>query len=106
MNHILEDIIQKKHQEIPVLKNRLSQHGDIKNTKAFKEAICQEKLSIIGEIKRKSPAKGHLGLIADPLLLLEDYLKGGISAVSVLTEQHYFSGSVEDLQSIATRLSG
>lgn len=52
---------------------------------------------VIAEIKRKSPSKGELAAIADPEVLALSYEEGGAHAISVLTEPHYFSGSIEDL---------
>lgn len=97
MHNILNKIIHQKHIEVSNLKNKAK-------LKSFKHAIGGEKLSFIGEIKRKSPSKGKLSPISDPIVLLDAYLEGGISAVSVLTDQHYFSGSITDLKNIATYL--
>ncbi|MFC5370153.1 indole-3-glycerol phosphate synthase TrpC [Arcanobacterium bovis] len=52
---------------------------------------------IISEIKRKSPSKGHLADITDPATLAQIYEDGGAAAVSVLTEQRRFGGSLDDL---------
>ncbi len=56
---------------------------------------------MIAEIKRKSPAKGNLAPIADPVLLASRYVAAGASAFSVLTDGQDFGGSLEDLQQIA-----
>lgn len=54
--------------------------------------------SVIAEVKRKSPSKGELAEIADPAALAREYAAGGAAAISVLTEQRRFSGSLEDLR--------
>ena len=59
----------------------------ISGLKSFKKAIGGDQLSFIGEIKRSSPSKGNHSSIPDPLSLLQEYLAGGISAVSVLTDK-------------------
>ena len=56
--------------------------------------------SVIAEIKRRSPSKGDLAEIADPALLATQYAAGGAAAISVLTEQRRFSGSLEDLRAV------
>lgn len=54
--------------------------------------------NIIAEVKRASPSKGPIRADLDPALLVQSYQAGGAAAVSVLTDQGFFSGSPEDLQ--------
>ncbi len=56
-------------------------------------------MSIIAEIKRKSPSKGELDSGLDPADLARTYERGGANAISVLTEPEFFAGSAEDLVS-------
>ncbi len=62
-------------------------------------------LSVISEVKRKSPSKGALAAIDDPAELAAQYELGGASAVSVLTEKHRFNGSLDDLDAVRERVS-
>lgn len=55
---------------------------------------------VIAEVKRSSPSKGALAMIADPAALARDYEAGGASVVSVLTEERRFGGSLADLASV------
>lgn len=55
---------------------------------------------MIAEVKRSSPNKGALALIADPAGLARDYEDGGAALVSVLTERRRFGGSLEDLGAV------
>ena len=57
-------------------------------------------INVIAEIKRASPSKGHLADIADPAALARVYEAAGASAISVLTEQRSFFGSLEDLDAV------
>ena len=57
-------------------------------------------VKVIAEVKRSSPSKGALAMIADPAGLAADYAAGGASVISVLTEQRRFGGSLEDLASV------
>lgn len=56
--------------------------------------------SIIAEVKRASPSKGHLSSIPDPAELAALYEEGGAAMVSVLTEQRRFKGSLADLDAV------
>lgn len=58
-------------------------------------------LSVIAEIKRASPSKGHLAEIKNPLALAKAYESAGAATISVLTEQTGFSGSIEDLEIVS-----
>jgi indole-3-glycerol phosphate synthase len=55
-------------------------------------------LSVIAEVKRRSPSKGDLADIPDPAALARAYAEGGADAISVLTEARRFNGSLEDLR--------
>ena len=57
-------------------------------------------VSIIAEVKRKSPSKGELADIPDPASLAGQYAKGGAAAISVLTERRRFGGSLADLDAV------
>ena len=56
---------------------------------------------VIAEIKRRSPARGWLSRNADPQALARAYIAGGAAAISVLTDEHFFAGSLADLSSVA-----
>ncbi len=56
--------------------------------------------SVIAEVKRRSPSKGDLAGIPDPAALARQYADGGAAAISVLTEQRRFGGSLDDLRAV------
>lgn len=58
-------------------------------------------LSIITEIKRRSPSKGDLDIGLDAAELAGKYRDGGSSCLSVLTDEEFFGGSIRDLQTAA-----
>jgi indole-3-glycerol phosphate synthase len=57
-------------------------------------------LSVIAEVKRRSPSKGALADIPDPAALARSYAAGGADAISVLTERRRFGGSLDDLRAV------
>jgi len=59
-----------------------------------------EGVRVISEVKRSSPSKGALAEIPEPATLARSYERGGASAVSVLTEQRRFGGSLADLDTV------
>ncbi len=62
-------------------------------------------IHIIAEVKRASPSKGLIRADLDPADLTSAYERGGASAISVLTETHWFKGAIADLQSARTATS-
>jgi indole-3-glycerol phosphate synthase len=57
-------------------------------------------LAVIAEVKRRSPSKGDLADIPDPAALARSYAAGGADAISVLTEERRFGGSLDDLRQV------
>ncbi|MEU8227807.1 indole-3-glycerol phosphate synthase TrpC [Kribbella sp. NPDC048915] len=61
-------------------------------------------IAVIAEVKRSSPSKGALAEISDPAALAAEYEQGGAAAISVLTEQRRFNGSLDDLREVRGRV--
>ena len=70
-------------------------------TRGFVDALTGEEVAIIAEIKRRSPSKGPFNLGLDAADTARAFADGGAAAVSVLTEPHFFQGSMNDLESAA-----
>jgi indole-3-glycerol phosphate synthase len=65
---------------------------------AFASAIARGGIGVIAEFKRRSPSAGAIREGASPQEIVGAYERGGASALSVLTEQASFGGSLEDLR--------
>ncbi|MFK8024547.1 MAG: indole-3-glycerol phosphate synthase TrpC [Ilumatobacter sp.] len=77
----------------------IEQVGDLDATRGFRAALAgSEQLSVIAEIKRRSPSKGELNADLDPAEMARAYESGGASCLSVLVDEPHFGGSIDDLQ--------
>ena len=63
-------------------------------------ALRAADIAVIAEVKRRSPSAGALAGISDPAELARQYVAGGASMISVLTEPHWFAGSLADLVAV------
>ena len=63
------------------------------------EALRQDHIAIIAEIKRRSPSKGTLNSSIDASAQAAAFERGGAAAISVLTEPTFFGGTLDDLRS-------
>ncbi|HMQ03926.1 MAG TPA: indole-3-glycerol phosphate synthase TrpC [Pyrinomonadaceae bacterium] len=106
---ILDKIIEAKLARIAEAKKRIgpvrlvetaascSQH---KRTR-FRDALARkDRLNIIAEFKRASPSKGVINDRLDPVETAVAYENGGAAAISVLTEEDHFDGSIDDLKAV------
>jgi len=100
----LSRIISKKKQEVSQLKKKVplkkleDQCRKRQNFRNFHAALKNRKtVNIIAEIKRASPSKGDICIDLNPEELAHAYMKGGASALSVLTDTDFFKGSNNDL---------
>ncbi len=67
-------------------------------SRGFRAALADaEGLAVIAEVKRRSPSKGPLAPDLDPASLADQYVAGGATCLSVLTDEDFFGGSAGDL---------
>lgn len=111
---ILDEIIKKTKEDLILQKSKTS-FEDLekrakeslfrpKDVKLFLKSTKDEPIRIIAEIKKASPSKGVIKEDFDPLKIAQEYSKNGANAISVLTEPHYFKGSLEYLTTIKNHI--
>jgi indole-3-glycerol phosphate synthase len=117
MNNYLDVILQRKVVEVDALKKDIAENPDgllsqifyqrnaLRTTLSFSKAISSgDQLAVIAEIKRRSPSKGMLSEITDPIQLAKAYKKGGAKAISILTDTEAFGGNLKDLSTVKNEL--
>ena len=103
---VLDDIVAGVREDLAERQSRFSEADLLDAVRALPDprdpmpAFRAPGLSVIAEIKRRSPSKGALADIPDPAALAAAYAAGGADAISVLTEQRRFGGSLDDLRAV------
>ncbi len=102
--NILEKILNVKRQEIQQIKD-LDFGEMVGQSRSLKDALSKPGISVIAEIKMKSPSEGEIFPNADPAHIAKGYESAGAAAISVLTDQSFFGGSLDILQSVRNAVS-
>lgn len=72
----------------------------------LREALSdRSRINIIAEFKKASPSKGVISAGVDPAKVARQYEAGGAAAISVLTEEDHFKGSLNDLRAVRAAVS-
>ena len=103
---ILAEIVETKRRELEPLRLRADELeaalSDARPPRDFREALARPGIvSLIAECKRRSPGAGPIRPELDPAALTAGYAPAGAAALSVLTDQSYFGGSLADLRTVA-----
>lgn len=98
---ILDDILKQKKIELTELIHKKLMKPVGKAKPSFKERVAaSERMNIIAEIKRASPSRGAIDLKVDPIEQAKMYEKSGAAVISVLTDEKFFNGSLDDLRAV------
>ena len=86
----------RRKQDVPAgeLERRL---GPSRRGRPFSEALVDEGISLVAEMKRASPSRGAIRPGASVTEIVSAYEAGGARACSILTEPNWFGGSLDDL---------
>lgn len=105
MSDILDKIVARKRERLAVSKvaqplSALRAAVTPRLAGRFIRALQGEGINIIAEIKRRSPSKGVIRANFDPVAIARNYTANGAAAISVLTEEDFFDGSLAYLQAV------
>jgi indole-3-glycerol phosphate synthase len=94
---VAQEGVEERRGQVPQadLESRLSARGE---DRPFSEALVRPGLSLIAEFKRRSPSAGEISASAVVAEQVQAYERGGAAALSVLTDERHFGGSLEDLR--------
>ncbi|MCX8042546.1 MAG: indole-3-glycerol phosphate synthase TrpC [Desulfobacterota bacterium] len=111
---ILDDIIAYKRRNLDAVREAIpleclvtlaQQAQPTKNFSASLISGDSRRVRVIAEVKKASPSKGIIRGDADPCAIAREYEQAGAVAVSVLTEHHFFQGSLEYLAAVRQTIS-
>jgi indole-3-glycerol phosphate synthase len=106
MENILSRIVARKRERLIAIKQQrplahlqASVRPRIENNRFLNE-LRRDGINVIAEIKRRSPSKGIIRAAFDPVAIAQNYTTSGAAAISVLTEEDFFDGSLEHLRAV------
>lgn len=101
---ILHKIIETKRQEVQSYTNFKPSETVYPQKNRLVDHLL-DRNGVISEIKRASPSQGDILLEVDIIGQAKKYEEAGAAAISVLTDESYFKGSIEDLRKVAQAVS-
>lgn len=91
----------KRKSDPVALRERSLEARLIRGPRRFRESLSDRlRFNIIAEFKKASPSKGMINDEVDPGETAKQYEAGGAAAISVLTEEDHFKGSLDDLRAV------
>lgn len=95
----VQEQLARRRRQMPIaaLKERPLFHEP---TRGFARSVKGNSRRIVAELKKASPSKGVIRQEFDPVGIAKDYVAHGASALSILTEEHFFHGSLSYLEAV------
>ncbi len=103
MATFLETVVDRTRKDLEARKHNLSEAAleasvdGPRRERPFSEALIAEGISLIAEMKRASPSRGPIRPGAEVAEIVSAYEASGARAASILTEPHWFGGTLDDL---------
>lgn len=102
---VLDEIVAVKRAEVAQLASRAAElrarSEDVERARDFAGSLrSASEVRLLAEVKRRSPSAGAIRSDADAATVARWYERGGAAAVSVLTDERFFGGSLVDLESV------
>lgn len=89
-----------RQEEAVSLDSLIKQLDTLRPSRSMKQSLADSPTGIIAEFKRRSPSKGWIAQEADPAVIVPGYERAGASGISVLTDQEFFGGTLDDLHAV------
>ncbi len=106
----LDKIVDYKRQELEAVRRKVSSKDvrsmaeDAEPARGFIDALRKPGVRIIAEVKKASPSAGVIRTDFDPVGIAASYEDNGAAGLSILTDEHFFQGSLKYLEDIRTRV--
>ncbi|CAN5696906.1 MAG: indole-3-glycerol phosphate synthase TrpC [Gemmatimonadetes bacterium] len=102
---VLKDIVATKREEVELLRLRSDELRDAARgagpSRDFRGALTRPgEVRLLAEVKRRSPSAGEIRPGASPAAIAREYAAGGAAALSILTDERYFGGSLGALREV------
>jgi indole-3-glycerol phosphate synthase len=104
--NFLEKILAHKKKEVEIRKWKMPERFLMERIEkanrpiSLAEALSHNELAVIAEIKKASPSAGVIRENFDPIQIAKSYVKAGANALSMLTDEEYFQGSLEYIEQV------
>jgi indole-3-glycerol phosphate synthase len=111
---ILDDIIADKREEVKQRQSQVSLErlreriADLPRCRNFYRSVTKRHprgINVIAEVKKASPSAGLIRADFDPVEIARIYERCGADAISVLTDEKYFQGKLDDLEQVKQAVS-